>query len=81
MLVSTSPLSQGEQRTPHCCAADGRRYRSQGYPVAASMTVMVICVLTVSKTQGGLERPGMHSLGHCEGVLSRGGRERGVEIA
>lgn len=66
MLVSTSPLSQGEQKwTRHHCATDGRwRYRSQGYAVAASTAAMVICLLTVSKAQGGPEAPGRHSLGH-----------------
>ena len=66
MLVSTSPLSQGEQRwTRRRHATDGRRrYRSQGYAVAASTAAMVICLLTVSKAQGGPEGPDMHSLGH-----------------
>lgn len=66
MLVSTSPLSQGEQTwTQRRCATDRRRrFRSQGYAVAASTAVMVICLLTVSKAQGGPEGPGMHSLGH-----------------
>lgn len=81
MLVSTSPVSQGEQRTLRCRTTDGRRYRSQGYPVAASMAVMVICLLTVSRAQGGLEGPGVHSLGHWEGVSSKGRGEKGVEIA
>lgn len=51
MLVSTSPLSQGEQRwTRHCCATDGKRqYWSQGYAVAASIAAMVTCLLTKHK--------------------------------
>lgn len=59
MLVSTSPLSQREQRWTRRCTTDGRRrYRSQGYTVAASTAAMVICLLTASKAQGGPERVG-----------------------